>query len=653
MKIPVATIIVAGALALHASAAPAVPPEFPVETLFQDPTISNLEFSPDGSKILCLVPYEHRQNLAVIDLQKGAKNLLSNFTDKQASGPFWVNDNRILFGVDDNGKEQFEIYAVNPDGSDAVTLPFNRAVRLVRRLPEDPKHMLVYAGITYRDWWDVTLMNVKTGLLSEPIARAPGRVDYYVIDHANVVRMAVVSDNMTRQVRVLYRDANLAPWEELAVRPFDTEGWWPLEFDGDNRTLFVSSDVGRKTTAVYRYDTKTRSMGEMVFGDDTYDVSTVIYDRFKKKVVGISYDADRQRFHWLDPEMKAIQQRMEQSLPDTVHAPVQFAEDGSKIIFYSYSDRDPGVYYIYDRKRQKVSELAVIRPKIDPAQMAPVKPVSFAARDGLRLHGYLTLPVGRDPRNLPLILNPHGGPYGPRDEWVYNPEVQFYANRGFAVLQINYRGSGGYGRAFESAGFKKWGLEMQDDLTDGVKWAIAQGIADPKRVVISGASYGGYATMAGLVYTPELYCAGINYVGVVDINNLIPKAQPADRRYWPDTRLGDLNSSADKKRIHDTSPVHFADRIRVPLLMAYGKNDPRVPIEQAYDIERALKRARIPYELIIEKDEGHGFHKEEKRIAFYQKIDAFLRASVPGMAAQAKPGAGEAIESPAKPKGDD
>lgn len=636
MNIPPRLLAAVGLAWIAAAAASATtpPPELPVETLFKTATISSLQFSPDGTKILCLVPYERRANLAVIDLQKGTKNLLSSFKDKQATGPFWASNDRILFSVDDNGKERYQIYAVNPDGSSNDVLPFNKAVRLVRRLPEDPKNFLVYAGITYRDWWDVAQMNLRTGALSSPIARAPGDVAYYVIDHDNVVRFAVVDDRQTR--KVLYRDANKTDWQEIASRHIDGEGWQPIGFDGDNRTVYVWSTVGRKTRAIHRYDTVTKTMSEMVFGDATYDVDDVIYDESKKKVVGIYYDGDRRRFHWLDPEMQAIHARMEKSLPDTVHSPVQFAEDGSKIIFYSYSDRDPGVYYLYDRKRQQVSELAVVLPEIDPAQMAPMKPITYQARDGLTLHGYLTLPVGRNPKNLPLIIHPHGGPYGPRDSWGYNPEVQFYANRGFAVLQINFRGSGGYGQWFEAAGYKKWGLEMQNDLTDGVKWAVDQGLADPARVVISGASYGGYAAMAGLVFTPELYCAGINYVGVVDIDTLIPKAQPPDTMYWMNTRLGDLREAADRKRIHDTSPVNFAERIRVPLLMAYGRNDPRVRVDQAYDIERAMKKAGKPFEFTIESNEGHGFHTEEKRIAFYQRIDRFLQKSVPGLTSEAK-----------------
>lgn len=238
-----------------------------------------------------------------------------------------------------------------------------------------------------------------------------------------------------------------------------------------------------------------------------------------------------------------------------------------------------------------------------------------------------------------------------RDEWSYNEEVQYYANRGYAVLQVDYRGSGGYGRAFESSGFKKWGLEMQDDLTDGVKWAVAEGIADPGRVVISGASYGGYATMAGITLTPDLYCAAINYVGVTDIELLIPKEAPPDRMYWRNTRLGDLGNAADRKRIHDTSPVHFADRINVPLLMAYGKNDPRVHIDHGFDMERALKKAGKPYEMIIEADEGHGFRMEERRIAFFTRVDNFLKKYVLPPGGRVDVGPAKVIEMPATPRG--
>jgi len=643
MKLPLAALFFAAALPLSAAATPAAAiaeapvPELPVKTFFQAPVIASLTFSPNGKYIACLVPFERRMNLAVIDLEKGTKNLLTNFKDKQATQPSWASDDRILFRVDDDGKESFALYAVNRDGKDPVVLAsgYSKAdsnsevnVRfrsVLGRIEGDTKNVLVLANITYRDWSDVATMNLKTGTMTKLI-EAPGNVDYYLRDHAGKVRIAVMQKEQTRLV--LYRDAKTNGWVTLGEHHMDSPGWEPIGFDGDNQTLLIWSDVGRKTKAVYRYDTATRTQRELVFGDDTYDVEDVIYDASKKKIVGIQYDADRIRFHWLDEDMRKIDQQLTTSLPDTVHSPRQFAKDGSKIIYFSSSDRDPGVYYLFDRKTQKLNELAVIKPGIDPEKMSPMKSISFAARDGLKVYGYLTLPRGRPAKNLPLILHPHGGPFGIRDEWSYRDEVQFYANRGFAVLQVNYRGSGGYGRAYEASGFKKWGLEMQDDLSDGVKWCLAQGIADPARVVISGASYGGYAAMAGLTLSPELYCAGINYVGVTDIELLIPKGAPPDRMYWRDTRLGKLSDAGDRKRIHDTSPVHLADRINVPLLMAYGKNDPRVHIDHGFDMERALKKAGKTYEMIIEADEGHGFRKEESRIAFFDTVDLFLKKNV-------------------------
>jgi dipeptidyl aminopeptidase/acylaminoacyl peptidase len=656
MKFRLAALLFAAALPLAAApasggatAAGAPGSELPVKTFFQAPVIASLTFSPNGKYIACLVPFEHRMNLAVIDLEKGTKNLLTNFKDRQATQPSWASDDRILFRVDDDGKESFALYAVNRDGKDPVVLAsgYSKAdsneevnVRfrsVLGRIEGDPKNILVLANITYRDWSDVATMNLKTGTMTKLI-EAPGNVDYYLRDHAGQVRIAVIQKEQTR--RVLYRETKTQRWVTLGEHHMDAPGWEPLAFDGDNQTLFIWSDVGRKTKAIYRYDTAERKQLGLVFADDTYDAleangaaatsfsSNLIVDPVKKKIVGLSYSADRTRFHWIDDEMRKIQEKLEASLPDTVHRPRQFAADGSKIIYLSTSDRDSGVYYLFDRQTQKVNELAVIKPGIDPDRMAAMKAVTFPARDGLTLHGYLTLPRGRPAKNLPLILHPHGGPFGIRDEWNYNDEVQFYANRGFAVLQVNYRGSGGYGRAYEAAGFKKWGREMQDDLSDGVKWCIAQGIADPARVVISGASYGGYATMAGLTLTPELYCAGINYVGVTDIELLIPREAPPDRMYWRNTRLGKLSDPADKKRLYDTSPVHFADRINVPLLMAYGKNDPRVHIDHGFDMERALKKAGKSYEMIIEADEGHGFRKEESRIAFFEKVDVFLKKNV-------------------------
>ncbi|MDP3073336.1 MAG: S9 family peptidase [Opitutaceae bacterium] len=643
-----------GLLASALRAAP--PPELPVETFFKKSNLAQLTFSPDGKRLACLVPYERRLNLAVIDLEKKTKKLLTNFRDNDVSSLLWANDDRLIFTKTTDGQPGATVYAINRDGQDGVLLvggageagterQANPQFRgLLARLPKDPKHFLVLGNLTDAQGPDVCLMNLKTGKLTLEVAN-PGWVRRWVLDRQRVVRAGIAVQGLT--TTVLLRDPAKGTFTPVHTRQADEPGWTPLAFDGDDRTLFVSSNLGRDTTAVYRYDTVTRTMGEIVHGDPIYDVESVVLDEVKNKVVGLRINADLPRQHWLDPETAQLQQRIDASLRGTVNRLLHAAPDGSRRLIFASSDRDPGVYYLFDAATRKIEEIAVLKPGIDPDQMAPMKPITFQARDGLTIHGYLTLPVGREPKKLPLILHPHGGPYGVRDSWGFNAEVQFYANRGYAVLQVNFRGSGGYGDMFERAGWKKWGLEMQHDLSDAVQWAVTEGFADPARVVIAGASYGGYATMAGLVFTPELYCAGINYLGRVDIAGKIRDQETKESRHWFQTRLGDPDRPADRQRLRDTSPVYFADRIVAPVLMAYGKNDTQVRIDQGYDMEAALKKAGKTYEMIIEEKEGHGFRKEELSIAFFTRVDAFLKKYVPPPGGRVEIGPAKVVETPA------
>lgn len=607
-------------------------PEIPVAELFGLPMISQLQFSPDGRYIAALQPWEKRMNLIVVDLHKMQKTQLTSMKDNDVSGFFWASNSRIFFFMDDDGKENLSLFAVDPDGSRAEKLSSMRGFAPLGRIQGDEEHYVVRASGRKAGEPDVYHYNLKTGKFKLH-ARNPGGVNDWIIDHAGVARLGVGTEKET--TTIYYRDKPGDEWERLASFPDGAPSWTPLAFDGDNQTLFVSSDFNHKTRAVYRYDTKTRHLGELVHADDTYDVTGVTYNNALNRVVAVTYDADRPVTVWLDKDLANLQRSLDATFPDTLISIATASDDNSKFLVRSYGDRFPGTYYFFDQKKGALEKLADVRPNLKPAQLADMHPINYPARDGLVIHGYLSLPAGREPKNLPLIVHPHGGPYGPRDSWRYDPEVQFYANRGFAVLQMNFRGSGGLGDWFERSGYKKWGLEMQDDITDGVKWAIAQGIADPKRVVISGASYGGYATMAGLVYTPEIYCAGINYVGVTDIMMLLDNPGlgtygARNGEWWRRTRIGDV--FADKERIKATSPIHFAGAIKVPLLMGYGLNDPRVEIAHGSGVVSALKGAgRVEgrdFWFITEKYEGHGFGKEENRIAFYQQIDNFLKTQV-------------------------
>jgi len=297
------------------------------------------------------------------------------------------------------------------------------------------------------------------------------------------------------------------------------------------------------------------------------------------------------------------------------------------MIVRTYSDRSLGSYYFYQIDRQgntiKFFKITDVSPWLDENKMAIQKPISYKTRDGLTIHGYLTLPKNLKHKNLPVIINPHGGPWA-RNNWGFNSEIQFLANRGYAILQMNFRGSTGYGKRFWTAGFKQWGRKMQDDITDGVKWLIKKGIADPKRIGIYGGSYGGYAVLAGLAFTPDLYACGVDYVGVSNIFTLLKTIPP----YWKPIldmlyeMVGDPKK--DKKLLTAVSPVFHADKIKAPLFVAQGANDPRVKKAEADQIVNALKKRGIAVQYMVKENEGHGFHNEENRFDFYKAMEHFL-----------------------------
>jgi dipeptidyl aminopeptidase/acylaminoacyl peptidase len=299
-------------------------------------------------------------------------------------------------------------------------------------------------------------------------------------------------------------------------------------------------------------------------------------------------------------------------------------DDEQRFIVAAYNDRTPGARYVYDRKTDALVKMGDISPWLPESRMATMQPIKYQSRDGLTIHGYLTLPQGKS-KNLPCVVNPHGGPWA-RDVWGYSPEVQFLANRGYCVLQMNFRGSTGFGRAFWEASFKQWGLAMQDDITDGVQWLVQQGIADPKRIAIYGASYGGYATLSGVTKTPDLYAAAVNYVGVSNLFTFMNTIPP----YWEPFRqqmyqmVGNPEDPADKARMTATSPALNADKIRTPRLVAQGARDPRVNKAESDQIVQALRVRGVDVEYMVKDNEGHGFANEENRFEFYGAMERFL-----------------------------
>ena len=623
------------------------PPELPVEHFFRNPAITQLRFSPNGRYIAALVPYERRLNLVIMDWEAKTKNLITAFKDFSISSYRWANDDRLVMLLDDDGDEDFLPFAIDRDGKNFIKFDDTKGFTdISRRDPKNPRRVLVYSNQTHRDRIDPCWLDVKTGKVTV-IAANPGDVQSWVLDWNHVARFAIESRSL--ESTVLYRDKAGGDWKTLATFQDGQPQWRPLGFAGDNRTVFIASNEGRKTYAIYKYDTATLQRGELVFADpeDRYDVTALIASDDDSRVAGVRYTTDRVVEHYWDETVARRQRILDEALPGLINQQQVISEDGKRVLVQSRSDREPGVYYLFDETKKKIEEIAVLRPHLDPSQLAPMKAIRYKARDGLEIEAMLTLPVGREPKKLPLVINPHGGPFGPRDEWRYNPEIQLLANRGFAIIQPNYRGSGGYGDWFERLGYRQWGRAMQDDLTDAVKWAVETGLADPARVVILGASYGGYAVMAGLTFTPELYAAGVNYVGVTDLKLIASQRRSTEgRKAWTKTRIGDLFEDSDE--LYTRSPVNFAQLIRVPVIMAYGQSDPRVTREHGDDMRSALAKHNKDFEFIIESGEGHGFRKEENAIAFYTRVDDFLKKHVLTRRTEVQIGPSKVIELPAK-----
>ncbi|SME90221.1 S9 family peptidase [Desulfovibrio gilichinskyi] len=593
----------------------------PLRDFFKNPAASAFSISPDGSKVAWKSPWKERMNIFVKDLSSGKETRITASTARDISGYYWIGNEHIIYGQDLGGDENFHTYSAPVDGSGSVDLtPFeNTRTDLIDDLENDNEHVLITMNKRDPRFFDVFKLNVITGEL-ELVAENPGNITGWMTDNAGNLRIAIASQSGKNII--LYRKNIQDKFTPLKTLDFRTT-FSPLFFDFDNNKIYVTTNIGRDKAAVYLYNPESDNLEQLVFEHPDVDAETLIRSKKRKIITGAGYYSDKPHYVFFDDQREEIQNDLESKLPGYSVVVTGISKDETKMIIRTYSDRSLGAGYIYDVPNKKLEKVADVSPWINESQMAETKPITFTARDGLTIHGYLSLPVGISPVNLPLVLNPHGGPWS-RNYWGFNPETQFLNNRGIAVLQVNYRGSTGYGKEFWEKGFKQWGLAMQDDLTDAVKWAVNQGIADPKKIAIYGASYGGYATLAGLTFTPDLYSCGIDYVGPSNLFTLLNSLPPyweaeRDRFY---TMVGD--PIRDKKLLTKVSPVFHVDQITAPLFVAQGANDPRVKKAESDQIVDALKKRGVAVEYMVKDNEGHGFMNQENRFEFYEAMEKFL-----------------------------
>ena len=591
----------------------------PLEDFFRKPDKVHLRLSPDGGKLAWMAPYERRLNVFVRDLATGEDRQVTRSLERDIAGFLWAGNERLIYLQDTGGDENFRLYAVGIDGSDVLDLtPYdNVKCGIVDDLEDIDDQILFQMNRRNPELFDVFRLDVNTGDATL-LAENPGNIQSWITDQDGRLRMATTTDGV--HTSILYRPTEEDDWRTVATYDFK-ENASPLYFQYDRDAIWVASNVGRDKTAIFEYDLETGREGKLVYEHPEVDVSHLLLSRKRKRVTGVAFETDRTEYAFFDDLRAGLQATVDEKLPETVNTVVSTNRDETIYIIHSGSDRSRGAYHLFDTSTSELTKLFDLSPWLDESRMTEMQAVTYKSRDGLTIHGYLSLPRGEGP--FPMVVHPHGGPWA-RDSWGFNPEVQFLANRGYAVLQMNFRGSTGYGRKFLEASFGQWGLAMQDDISDSVNWAVEQGYAHKDKVAIYGGSYGGYATLAGMTLTPELYACGVSYVGVSNLFTWIAAFPP----YWKPflemmyEMVG--HPERDEERLKATSPYFHADSIQAPLMVAQGANDPRVKKEESDQIVAAMEKRGIPTEYIVKDNEGHGFQNEENVFEFYRAMETFL-----------------------------
>ena len=605
------------------------PPLIPRSLLFGDPVVSSPTISPDGSRLAYLAPHDGVMNVWVRTLATSEEHPVTSETDRAVRHYAWGFDDRtILYFQDTNGDENWRLYATNVvTGATRDLTPFDGVqAQMVLRDRRSPDAVLVALNKEDARFHDVYRLDLASGEL-ELVAKNPGNVMRWVADQEFVVRVAWAADPDGAYTLMARTDvaAEWRPMGTWSAEDAATSG--PLVFADGGKSLLLKDARNANTTRLVFLELGTGEL-TVVAEDPVFDVADVVLHPDTHDAQAVIFERERREWTILDPEISADITYLCSVNDGDLSIISRDNADRTWLVSFLVDD-GPVEYWLYDREKRAASSLFVDRPALRDYTLASMEPIEFVARDGLTIHGYLTLPPKAEPRSLPMVLNVHGGPWT-RNTWGYHPEPQWFANRGYACLQVNYRGSVGYGKAFTNAGDRQWGAAMHQDLIDAVQWAIDAGYADARRIAIFGGSYGGYAALVGVSFTPDVFCCAVDIVGPVNLATLIRSIPP----YWTTMlsalkrRMGDPETEPDF--LASRSPLSKADRIRVPLLIAQGANDPRVPPAESEQLVAALKANGIAHHYVVFPDEGHGFAKPHNRLRFYATAERFLALHLGG-----------------------
>ncbi len=602
-------------------------PLIPREIMFGNPEKAGAALSPDGTKLAFCAPENGVLNVWIGTVGKDDAVCVTEDKKRGIRSFIWQRDGKhILYIQDRDGDENFHIYQTDIATRKTRDLTPFQGVRahMLAHITERPDTLLASINARDKKLFDVYSINLTTGE-AKIDTKNPGDITNWVADNALTVRAALAClKDGSNEIRI--RDNAGSPWRVLERWHPDETGPGIFAFTSDNRNAYMLSSVDGNTERLLLVNLKT-GQKTVLASDDRYDVTSVLIHPVTHRVVAVQFERERREWQVIEKDYAADFEALKK-IGNVDFSMTDDDLERPKWIIFTNSDTKPAQYFVYDRKSKKASFLFSCRPALEKYTFSPMEPISFKSRDGLTIHGYLTLPAGLSPHKLPMVLDVHGGPWG-RDAWGFNREVQWLANRGYAVLQINFRGSTGYGKSFMNAGNREWAAKMHNDLLDGKKWAIEKGYADPAKVCIYGGSYGGYATLVGLAFTPDEFCCGVDIVGPSNLLTLLKSFPP----YWEsmkslfERRVGKIS---EEEFLKSRSPLFKADQMKVPLLIAQGANDPRVKQAESDQIVEALRKKGKEVEYLLFADEGHGFARPENNMKFYAACEAFLSKNLGG-----------------------
>ena len=543
----------------------------------------------------------------------------------------WANEQKLFYVKDKGGDENYHLFTVNIDGTSNKELtPFEGVkVEIAELLKDDKDHMIILMNQNNPQVFEPYKININTGELSQLYENSDATspiMGYNFTKDGELKAFAKLKDGVNTQAFYKQPDGSFKMIKELNWK--DTFSIIAFNYASDNKDeAYVISNLNSDKAEILLYDFKTDKPVKKLFANDQYDISSISLSRNRNYELDYySYEGDKQIVVPVSDYYKKLHKRITEEFPKYSYSVVNKTDNEDQYLIYLNSDKQYGVYYSYDVLKDEFKLLYDLMPQLKEEDMAEMKPITFKSRDGITLHGYITLPADMEKGDkVPLIVNPHGGPQGIRDSWGFNPEAQLFASRGYATLHVNFRISGGYGRKFLESGFKQIGRKAMDDVEDGLEYVVKEGWVDPNRVAIYGGSHGGYAVLRGLTKTPDLYACGVDYVGVSNLFTFMKTIPPYWKPYlkiikevWYDEEVAE-----EKKIMEEVSPVYQIEKIKKPLLVIQGANDPRVNIDESDQIVKALRAKGFDVPYIVAYDEGHGFGKEENRIPMYKTMMGF------------------------------